>query len=105
MSSLIRIEVLSIDSVLEIKTPGSEPRVFKVAGGDHLTLELERPGDALAVTLIAAAPPYRHKAVPAGQPADNTPIGPSPRAGVYEVDAQGNERFVGSGSAASKKIR
>lgn len=88
MSVLVRVEVMTQEATLEIaQSAHSGNRSFRVRGGDHLTVEMDRLGDKAILTLrqvpegvarFCGVPPER---------ADMcmSPVPASPRAGVYEV--------------------
>jgi hypothetical protein len=87
MSVLVRIEVLSDESEVTASSTGpAGPRVYRVPGGDHLTIELSKKGDRVVLELTRAPDGIgKFQGVGAFDPPDKTPLVSGHRAGTYDI--------------------
>lgn len=99
--TLVRIELPARESELEIQ---AGDRTYRLKGGDHITVNLDRKGDTVALVLTLPAPDAsRHMGLPPLDPAmDMDPRIPSARRGIYEV-INGVEIFKGHTAADAAK--
>ena len=98
--TLLRIELTSIEAQVEVKLGD---RVFKIDGGEKVSVELAKVGDAATVMLVkAAAGADKHRGVPQNREPD-FPVQPeSGRAGVSVIMADGREFYQGKAEPKKK---
>ena len=101
--TLLRIELLSLAAEIAIT---SAERVYKVAGNDHISLEMAKPGDSITITLVkAASGADKYRGVPLNDQAEFKPLPPSHLAGIYTVSRDGSEIFQGKPKQIETKKR
>ena len=100
--TLIRIELISLESEVEIKI---DDRVFKVKGGGHVNVELAKVDEVATLRLTrAAAGADKYRGVPLEDPEMRmAPRPESAYAGVSTVDKNGQETYIGRSVQTKKK--
>jgi hypothetical protein len=92
---------MSLEAEIEVT---SAERVYKIAGNDHVSLEMAKVGDTLTIKLIKAADGAdKYRGIPQCSEPD-FPVQPeSGRAGVSTIMADGREFYQGKAKPKPKK--
>lgn len=105
MATLLRIELLSVESEIEARMPGAEPRVYSIIGPQSMVLELDKPGDEIKLRLIRAAEGLKVVLASHDPALDMAPVPPSDRVGISVIMDDGREFYQGPAKAKPKRKR